>query len=218
MRNELDYRASGSKHSYTADWKPFTTRSLFYLLALTAITRRCQAAMFGISSAMPGSGQAALPLLPIRRAAPGAVCARLPSHVTASVCALPGRCAKCANSAACLSTRLWPKAGLPAPGRRDKYGGWTMGIHQHWWGHRAAKATLLYIVGCEPADIPDMPPLRLDDPTHVVQGNGGRPHISKAEREHTPPDLARWLVELARSCKPYNVANNRIATAKTRQT
>ena len=95
------------------------------------------------------------------------------------------------------SSTLWPKAGLPAPGQRDKYGGWTMGIHQHWWGHRAAKATLLYIVGCEPRDIPEMP-YRMDDPTHVVQGNGGRPHISKAEREQTPTKMATWLVDLAR--------------------
>ena len=108
---------------------------------------------------------------------------------------------------------LWPRAGLPAPGAcRDKYGGWTLGIHQHWWGHRAAKATLLYIVGCEPADIPDMPPLRLDEPTHVVQGRGSRPHISKAEREHTPPELARWLVDLAGRCKTPNVEINRRAT------
>lgn len=101
------------------------------------------------------------------------------------------------------SSRLWPRAGLPAPGQRDKHGGWTLGIHQHWWGHRAAKATLLYIVGCAPRDIPSMPALRLDEPTHVVQTNatsGGRPHITKAEREHTPPELAVWLVELARRC------------------
>ena len=26
-------------------------------------------------------------------------------------------------------------------------------------------------------------------------------HITKAEREHTPPELAAWLVELARRCK-----------------
>jgi hypothetical protein len=28
-----------------------------------------------------------------------------------------------------------------------------------------------------------------------------RPHITKAEREHTPPELALWLVELARRCQ-----------------
>jgi hypothetical protein len=96
---------------------------------------------------------------------------------------------------------LWPKAGLPAPGQRDKYGGWTLPINQHWWGHRAEKATLLYIVGCEPRDIPPIP-YRMDEPTHVVQSRkrDSRPHISKAEREHTPPELAKWLVELAKRC------------------
>jgi hypothetical protein len=31
-----------------------------------------------------------------------------------------------------------------------------------------------------------------------------RPHITKAEREHTPPELAQWLVELAAKCKTHN--------------
>ena len=44
-------------------------------------------------------------------------------------------------------------------------------------------------------------PLRLDEPTHVVQSRkrtGSRPHITKAEREHTPPELADWLCHVAR--------------------
>lgn len=101
-----------------------------------------------------------------------------------------------------VGSRLWKKAGLPEPGQLDRYGGWTLPIHQHWWGHRAEKATLLYIVGCGPADIPDLP-LRLGEPTHVVQSrkrHGYRPHITKAEREHTPLPLAVWLVALASRC------------------
>ncbi len=46
-------------------------------------------------------------------------------------------------------------------------------------------------------------PYRMDEPTHVVQSrkrHDYRPHITKAEREHTPP-LAEWLVELARRCE-----------------
>lgn len=100
-------------------------------------------------------------------------------------------------------SRLWPKAGLPAPGQRDRYGGWTLGIHQHDFGHRAEKATVLYIVGCEPEDLPPMPALRLDEPTHVIQTRKRvdyRPHVTKAEREHTPPELAAWLCEVARRC------------------
>lgn len=101
-----------------------------------------------------------------------------------------------------VASLLWPEAGLPPPGQRDAFGGWTLPIHQHWFGHRAEKSTLLYIVGCEPSAIPPLP-LRLDEPTHVVQTkrHDARPHISKAEREHTPPDLARWLVELASRCR-----------------
>lgn len=98
---------------------------------------------------------------------------------------------------------LWCRAGLPEQGRRDKYGGWTIGIHQNQWGHRAQKATLLYIVGCEPCDIPDMPPLVLGEASHVIQSrkrHDYRPHVTKAEREHTPPMLAAWLVELASRC------------------
>lgn len=104
------------------------------------------------------------------------------------------------------SSTLWPAAELPAPGNRDQWGGWTLPIHQHWWGHRAEKATLLYIVGCEPANVPPLP-YRMDEPTHVVQSRkrtGSRPHIAKAEREHTPPELAKWLVELAEKCKTHN--------------
>ena len=104
------------------------------------------------------------------------------------------------------SSTLWPAAALPAPGTRDEFGGWTLPIHQHWFGHRAEKSTLLYIVGCEPCDLPPLP-YRMDEPTHVVQSRkrtGCRPHITKAEREHTPPELARWLVDLAAKCKGHN--------------
>jgi hypothetical protein len=109
---------------------------------------------------------------------------------------------------------LWPVAGLPEPGTRDKFGGWTLVIFQSWWGHRAEKATRLYIVGCEPADLPTMP-IVLGAASHVCgtsgrRRDGGRlhkgdigwrPEITKSEREHTPPALAEWLVEVAQRCK-----------------
>lgn len=112
------------------------------------------------------------------------------------------------------ASTLWPVAGLPAPGERDKFGGWTLPIFQSWWGHRAEKATLLYIVGCAPAEIPDIP-LCLGEASHVIGSSGRRhdggrlhkgdrgwrPEVTKAEREHTPPALAVWLVDLARRCK-----------------
>ena len=109
---------------------------------------------------------------------------------------------------------LWPVAGLPEPGQRDEFGGWTLPIHQHCWGHRAEKKTRLYIVGCDPRNIPTVP-LRIDEPTHTIglwsgRKAGHRPDLPKAEREHTPPDLAVWLVELARRCSVgSNVQANR---------
>lgn len=108
---------------------------------------------------------------------------------------------------------LWADQGLPKPGQVDEFGGWTLPIVQCWWGHRAEKATFLYIVGCAPADVPAVP-LILGGASHVVTSSGRRadgsrrrrgdagwrPECSKAEREHTPPQLARWLVDLAARC------------------
>jgi hypothetical protein len=109
---------------------------------------------------------------------------------------------------------LWEEANLPAPGKRDEWGGWSLLVNQHWWGHRAEKATLLYICGCEPRELPRMP-IRLDEPTHVIntssRHNDGRKktyqerysrkkECSKAEREATPIAFAAWLCEVARRC------------------
>ena len=108
---------------------------------------------------------------------------------------------------------LWPELGLPDLGECDAFGGWTLAIHQSDFGHRAQKKTRLYIVGCEPCDVPRMP-LVLGKPTHVISQNrtlpggvrlrkgmpGWRPDVSEAEQEHTPRALAEWLVDLARRC------------------
>ena len=103
------------------------------------------------------------------------------------------------------TSKLWPAQKLPSGHQRDQYGGWTLVIDQHWWGHRAQKRTRLYIVGCEPGDIPDLP-LKLGRAECVVGDVGrastgdDRQEVTKAEREHTPPPLAAWLVELASRC------------------
>ena len=100
---------------------------------------------------------------------------------------------------------LWLYCGLPAPGHVDRFGGWTLPISQSWFGHRAEKATWLYIVGLTMADMPSMP-IALGAASHVVNSSadlrkgmtGWRPEIRKDEREATPPQLAQWLVDLAR--------------------
>lgn len=99
-------------------------------------------------------------------------------------------------------SRLWVSR-LPYPGERDEFGGWTLPILQYWWGHRAEKATWLYIVGCAPEDIPPIP-FAMGESSHVIQTRklkDHRPHVTKAERVHTPRQLAEWLVELARRTK-----------------
>ena len=90
------------------------------------------------------------------------------------------------------SSILWADQGLPRIGARtDPHGGWATGVHQWDFGHRAEKATWLYIVGCAPRDLPVMP-IQMGEPTHVVQ--------TSARGPARPPELAVWLVELARRC------------------
>lgn len=102
-------------------------------------------------------------------------------------------------------SKLWPTMSLPAPGSRDSFGGWTLVVSQFWWGHKADKLTWLYLVGLEPKDLPPIP-YRIGEPEYVVTQNHGatlangkrRPELKKAEREHTPVEFAKWLVDVAR--------------------
>jgi hypothetical protein len=98
---------------------------------------------------------------------------------------------------------LFAHCGMPTPGRfPDAAGGWTLAIDQFHFGHRAEKATWLYVVGCDPDDLPAIPK-RDGRPTHCVRPTKAYPRlpsITKAEREHTPPELAAWLVEVASRC------------------
>jgi hypothetical protein len=105
-------------------------------------------------------------------------------------------------------SKLWQEAGLWDDGI-----GFTLKVEQHWWGHRARKRTWLYVCGLELRGVPQMP-LTLTEASHVVSSGYApyrghrhrscKPEIGKAEREHTPPAFARWLVELARRCKGHN--------------
>ena len=77
---------------------------------------------------------------------------------------------------------FWKVADLPRPGAAaDAWGGYTLSVLQRWWGHRARKATFLYI---------------------VWQRRGPVENMGRPERERTPPDFARWLVEVARRAHP----------------
>lgn len=103
---------------------------------------------------------------------------------------------------------LWLYCALPAPGQLDDFGGFTLPITQSWWGHRADKATWLYVVGVDRRGIPDLPgiagraPYAVSPAATLRKGMPGwRPSIRKPEREATPPALADWLLELARRCR-----------------
>lgn len=107
------------------------------------------------------------------------------------------------------ASRLWKEIDLPYPGRYDEYGGFSICIDQFWFGHKAVKKTLLYICGCNQGDLPPVP-MRFDAIEFVVSSckrnkfgrrGTGKKEITKAEREHTPVELARWLIEVALKCK-----------------
>lgn len=101
---------------------------------------------------------------------------------------------------------LWPASGLPVPGTRDEFGGWTLPIYQDAFGHACPKATWLYVVGCEPANVPALP----FDLGHAA---GRIQLVSKSAREKTPADLAKWLVELALKTRPRTQVSARFSVA-----
>lgn len=87
-------------------------------------------------------------------------------------------------------SQLWKAMEMPLPGQKDKFGGWTLSIHQKWFGHRAQKRTWLYIVGIGPKAIEPYPITLHQKGTTVEQ-------MGKAERERTPEKLAVWLITTA---------------------
>lgn len=89
---------------------------------------------------------------------------------------------------------LWGAAELPKPGMPpDAWGGWTLLVDQGWWGHAAPKPTYLYIVGCSRADVGELP-------VQLRRAAGRTLQLSPAEREHSPPRFAAWLLDLAAKC------------------
>ncbi|QLE85576.1 hypothetical protein FLM48_11100 [Shewanella sp. Scap07] len=101
-------------------------------------------------------------------------------------------------------SKLWDEYNLPNGTEVDEYGGFSLNVDQFWWGHKARKETKLYICGVNRRDIPQMP-LVIGEPEYVCSMSKAkhRPvkkEISKADREHTPPEFAAWLIQLAKKC------------------
>lgn len=111
-------------------------------------------------------------------------------------------------------SKLWPAKNLPLPNERDLFGGWTLPIFQCNFGHTAEKPTYLYICGIEPVSMPPMPVIpgkeaciigshgKRSDGSRLQAGDyGWRKSCFRADREHTPMALARYMVEIARACE-----------------
>jgi hypothetical protein len=90
-----------------------------------------------------------------------------------------------------ISSGLWKAAGCLSWGVRDQFGGVLITVKQGDFGHRAEKATGLYIVG---APVPDLPE-QVGNYSHYVESMG------KTERERTPEKFAKFLVEIARAVR-----------------
>jgi hypothetical protein len=90
---------------------------------------------------------------------------------------------------------------LPLPGRVDEFGGYSILVEQHWWGHRCRKQTLLYIVGCSQRELPEIP-YSLDAIGFKVGANKNKRLrvVHKREASATPVRFAEWLVEVAEIC------------------
>ena len=103
------------------------------------------------------------------------------------------------------ASKLWPDH-LPLPGEVDDYGGYSICVDQFWWGHKAKKNTLLYIVGCSKSRLPSIP-MSFDAVEYTVSskikkksGRRIKKEIPKSDREKTPIDLAKWLIDVAQKC------------------
>ena len=112
-------------------------------------------------------------------------------------------------------SHAWRWYGLPAPQgnggwQRGICGGWSCCVEQGWYGHRARKATWLYVYG-----VSDLPALRwgqapgdfvrlgeglhsADDVSRAIK-TGACQRLSKKQRAATPPEFRDVLLEIARS-------------------
>ena len=106
------------------------------------------------------------------------------------------------------SSKLWMEACLPLPGQPcDEWGGYSVKINQLAFGHKAIKSTWLYICGIDKKELP-LIPIAMRLATHTVGYNARQksrrlPEVTKSEREHTPPNLAKWLIEAARKTRSF---------------
>lgn len=114
-------------------------------------------------------------------------------------------------------SRAWRAFDLPAPTpmawQQGLCGGWSTEIDQASFGHVARKRTWLYAYGLTPPRVGSLPivPTRrrvrvyrkrnADGSWSRMDAHAPTSEITHAAAEHTPPEFATWLVELARRTK-----------------
>lgn len=95
-------------------------------------------------------------------------------------------------------SRLWKEASLPIGMLVDEFGGFTIEIDQYDFGHVAHKNTKLYICGIDKNDLPSLPNKNLANTDRSIAGNiKGTKRCTQYQREYTPPELIKWLKEVA---------------------
>jgi hypothetical protein len=83
----------------------------------------------------------------------------------------------------------------------DLYNGFAIDIDQYDFGHVAHKPTRLYICGCTINDIPSFQK-RTGKPIKSITGQvKNTKRCTQYEREYTPLQLAKWLIDIATNCK-----------------
>lgn len=102
-------------------------------------------------------------------------------------------------------SELWPDKKLPAPGKIDEYGGFTLSFPQLWFGHEMNKYSKFYVCGMDIKDVPEIP-FVLGYPSAYMNIKSARKwgvkELKHSDRERSPKALALWLVEVAKRCKP----------------
>lgn len=107
-------------------------------------------------------------------------------------------------------SRLFRACKCSLPGEfPDEFGGWSIKIDQHRFGHLAEKQTILYIVGTD--WIPKPPPKAgnalywIGSPGASMRSrrpfrDGIKPSCPKSHFDSTPPLFASYLLMIARCC------------------
>lgn len=104
-------------------------------------------------------------------------------------------------------SKLWEFMNLPLPGSGyDFFGGFSISVDQHWFGHLARKNTWLYIRGCTLSDLPPYP-MNFNLITHCLNSSlksNRLKEIAKNKRSYTPILFAEWLIEIVNIIKNQN--------------